>query len=194
MQGDYPGNRGVRPLGVCGSQDDDAAPARLFVCAGCRAQAVICSCCDNGQIYCAGDCARHARRHAQGAAGRRYQSSRRGRLAHAARARRYRARCKKVTHQGSPEPAADGLLSTGPPAMASDAASLDEQPQQVARRSSRRGGPARLSRNTQPAAWRCHWCGRPCPDVVRQGFLRRRLRRRGLPRPDRIGRRHGDAP
>jgi len=195
MQGDYPGNRGVRPLGVCGSQDDDAAPARLFLCASCRAQAVICSCCDRGQIYCAGDCARHARRHAQGAAGRRYQSSRRGRLAHAARARRYRARCKKVTHHGSPEPAVDGLLPTGPPAMASAAASSDErQRQRVARHSSRGGGPAGLSLNTQRAALRCHWCGRPCPDVVRQGFLRRRWRRRGLLRPDRRGPRHGDAP
>ena len=41
----------------------DAASARLFLCAGCRMQVVICSCCDRGQIYCAGDCARRARRH-----------------------------------------------------------------------------------------------------------------------------------
>jgi hypothetical protein len=38
----------------------------------------------------------------QRAAGRRYQASRRGRVAHALRARSYRARRKNVTHQGSP--------------------------------------------------------------------------------------------
>jgi hypothetical protein len=31
----------------------------------------ICSCCDRGQIYCAGGCAQEARYHAQRAAGRR---------------------------------------------------------------------------------------------------------------------------
>ena len=114
MQGHYPGNRGVRPLGVCGSEHRDAPPARLFLCADCRAQAVICSCCDRGQVYCAGNCAQRARRRKQDAAGRRYQTSRRGRLAHAERARRYRARCNKVTHQGSPAPSSDDFLSLSP--------------------------------------------------------------------------------
>ena len=58
MQGQYPGNRGGRPRGDRGFDHADAASARLFLCAGCRAQALICSCCDRGQIYCAGDCAR----------------------------------------------------------------------------------------------------------------------------------------
>ena len=55
MQGQYRGNRGVRPRVVSRSGHGDAS-ARLFLCAGCRAQALICSCCDRGQIYCAGDC------------------------------------------------------------------------------------------------------------------------------------------
>jgi hypothetical protein len=97
MHGHYPGNRGVRPLGVCGSERRDAPPARLFLCADCRAQAVICSCCDRGQVYCAGDCAQRARRRKQDAAGRRYQTSRRGRLAHAERARRYQSKSTLVT-------------------------------------------------------------------------------------------------
>jgi hypothetical protein len=120
MRGEYRGQRGVRPRDVCRSDRGDGAPARLFVCMGCRSQALICSCCDRGQIYCAGDCADRARHHAQRAAGRRYQSSRRGRLAHAVRARRYRARGKKVTHQGSPlratehaKEGADDLLASG---------------------------------------------------------------------------------
>lgn len=47
-------------------------------------------------------CADQARRTAVRAAGCRYQASRRGRHAHAERQRRYRAKPKKVTHQGSP--------------------------------------------------------------------------------------------
>jgi len=78
MQGQYRGNRGVRPRGVCGSEHEDDLPAWLFLCADCRVQAVICSVCDRGQIYCAGDCAPQARRRTVRAAERRYQTSRRG--------------------------------------------------------------------------------------------------------------------
>jgi len=148
------------------------APARLFVCARCRAQVLICSCCDRGQIYCAGHCAPYARRHSLLAAGRRYQTSRRGRLAHAERARRYRARGKKVTHHGSPAASPDGLLASSSPMSAGDAKASTEQP--------------------SPSAWRCQWCGRRCLALVRQGFLRRRARHGGVVRHDRTGRGHGD--
>ena len=67
------------------------AAARLFVCLRCRAQVLVCSHCDRGQIYCAGTCAQEARQHARQAAGKRYQATYRGRLNHAARAGRYRA-------------------------------------------------------------------------------------------------------
>ena len=86
------------------------ATGRFFLCAGCRAQVVICSPCDRGQRYCAGGCGQAAREHSVREAGRRYQYSRRGRFNHAARNRRYRARQRNVTHQGSPAPAADDLL------------------------------------------------------------------------------------
>ena len=95
----------------------------------CRAQALICSCCDRGQVYCAGDCAQRARHRSQTAAGRRYQSSRRGR--HAAcrsGAALPGAHSKKVTHQGSPPPPPDDLLPPGSPMIASDAASSDDRP------------------------------------------------------------------
>ena len=100
MPGHYSTPCGRRPCAGEGAPSD--ASARLFVCVRCRAQVLICSCCDRGQIYCAGSCAREARYQAQRAAGRRYQASRRGRVCHAARASRYRARQKNVTHQGSP--------------------------------------------------------------------------------------------
>jgi len=171
MSDQYRGKPAVRPHCVGQSDHDDAGSARFFLCAGCRTQALICSCCDRGQIYCDGDCGSHARRRGQRAAGARYQASRRGRLRHAERARRYRARCKNVTHQGSPPPPPDDFLSPGSPTIASDATTSDVEPR-------------------RPVS-RCHWCGRRCPDLVRQGFLRRRTGRR-VPRHKRTGRDHGD--
>lgn len=172
MSDQYRGKPGVRPLCVGQSDHGDAGSARFFLCAGCRAQALICSCCDRGQIYCAGDCGPDARRWRQRAAGARYQASRRGRLRHAERARQYRARCKNVTHQGSLPPPPDDFLESGSPTIASDATTSVVEPQ-------------------RPVS-RCHWCGRRCSDLVRQGFLRRRTGRRGAPRHFRTGRDHGD--
>ena len=76
---------------------------RLYNCARCHHQVIICSPCDRGNIYCAGPCAQAARKASLKAAGKRYQRSCRGRLKHAERQRRYRARRKKVTHQDSRE-------------------------------------------------------------------------------------------
>jgi transposase len=73
-----------------------ADDGRLFLCSRCRVQVLVCRRCDRGQIYCSGSCSTQARRASVAAAGRRYQASRRGRFAHAARARRYRARAKIV--------------------------------------------------------------------------------------------------
>ena len=72
-----------------------ATVARLFLCARCRKQVCVCSDCDRGQQYCGEDCALAARRLSLKAAGRRYQSSRRGRARHAERMRRYRAKKAK---------------------------------------------------------------------------------------------------
>ena len=110
MPGQYPTHEVVRPRLRGHSQHVDAT-ARFYLCAGCRAQVLICSCCDRGNIYCGDGCASAARRSAQREAGRRYQSSRRGRRKHAERARRYRERQKKVTHQGSPPPPIDDVIS-----------------------------------------------------------------------------------
>ena len=65
-------------------------PARLFLCAGCRVRVVLCSHCDRGNRYCSRPCWRRSRDAARRDAGRRYQSSLRGRLAHAERSRRWR--------------------------------------------------------------------------------------------------------
>lgn len=85
--------------------------ARQFICAGCQETVQVCSACDRGQVYCDRACAQGARRRSVREAGRRYQRTRAGRFAHARRARAYRARCKIVTHQGSPERRADVQLA-----------------------------------------------------------------------------------
>jgi hypothetical protein len=67
----------------------------------CAAQVRICSRCDHGNIYCAGECARIRRRESRRRASARYQRTRRGAHRHAARQRRWRIRQRQeVTHQG----------------------------------------------------------------------------------------------
>lgn len=130
---------------------------RYYLCARCRTAVLICSHCDRGQRYCAGDCARLARALSLRAAGQRYQLSLPGRYKHAARQRAYRARQIKVTHQGSPPQPPSDLLPLIP-TLSVEIAS--------------------------PLPWHCHFCGRLQAQFVRQGFLRCRIRR-PLHLPDR---------
>ena len=164
MPGHYSTRCRPRPCGTSDSSQSTAA--RLFVCARCRLPVVVCSHCDRGQIYCAGTCAQKARQQAQRAAGQRYQASRRGRLKHAARTRRYRARQKIVTHQGSlPEPRDAVVRATTTFAMPA----AGSQPTTASSHDK-----AMRSQNFDPEFWRCHWCERRCPPLVRQELLRRR--------------------
>jgi len=75
-----------------------------------------------------------------------------GRLTHAERQRRYRARRQKVTHQGSPAP---------PPAAVLVPESRASAP------------PGEPTGTSVTEGLRCHFCGRVCGAFVRQGFLRR---------------------
>ena len=102
-------------------------PARLFLCAGCRVQVVLCSRCDRGNRYCSRTCWRQTHDLARREAACRYQRSRGGSVRHAARSHRWRQRtalqaakgggaditghanadvdaaaAHKVTHQGCP--------------------------------------------------------------------------------------------
>lgn len=130
-------------------------PARLFHCARCQRQVVICSRCDRGQRYCSRACSQRVRREAQRAAGRRYQESHRGRRRHAERQRRYRRRREKVTHQGSPPTGADAPLVADVERTAPE-----DEPE---RRIEAAGEPRR-----------CRFCGRLCALFLRLGFIRRR--------------------
>lgn len=127
---------------------------RFFLCGRCRAQVLLCSHCDRGQIYCGSGCSTGARRQSLQEAGRRYQRSRPGRFAHAERSRRYRLRRKNVTHQGSLAPEPEGLL----PSPSAGAANRC----------------FRLTLSSPISVWHCHRCGRRCAAFVRLGFRRRR--------------------
>jgi hypothetical protein len=177
MQGEYPAEGGVRLRHACDDGQTAPGSGRLFVCAWCGCEVVVCSCCDRGQIYCGVECAGQARRQTLRGAGRRCQQTRRGRRMHAARMARYRAKLAQnsiglavempdagwpreiVTHHGSPAPAAGDLLAVGATTMPRDDASPAESPRR--------------------AMTQCHWCGRCCPLPLRCGFLRRCDPRRG---------------
>ena len=89
--------------------------ARLFNCALCQNQVVICSGCDRGNIYCGSMCSRNARAQNHRIANQKYQNTLRGRQKHADRQRLYRQRqVKKVTDQGSPDLPPNDLLFGAP--------------------------------------------------------------------------------
>jgi len=176
MPGHYSTRCRERPCSA--SSAAETATARLFVCLLCRAQVLVCSRCDHGQIYCAGTCAQEARQRAQQAAGRRYQATYRGRLNHAARAGRYRARQKIVTHQGSPPRPQDDVVPLEAVATARKSAAMSSR--DVVMRSAAPGS----------GVWRCHWCGESCSPLVRIEFLR--CRQRGSRRDRKRGERHDD--
>lgn len=127
---------------------------RLFNCARCQQQTLLCGCCDRGNIYCGSLCSSLARKVSLNLAGRQYQKTFKGALHHAKRQKMYRARkaknipiFKKVTHQGSPEPACNGLLT---PAF--------------------KAPPVRINGH-------CHFCGRKGSGFIRVVFYKQRASR-----------------
>ncbi|MCP4288719.1 MAG: hypothetical protein GY792_30565 [Gammaproteobacteria bacterium] len=136
--------------------------ARVFNCARCQRQVVICRRCDRGNIYCGSACSHRARCESQRTAARRYQHTHRGRLAHAQRQRRYRSRGRKVTHQGS----------TTPPRY--DSLRLKARVALM-----RRGSSA----VPEAQGLYCHFCHRLCIAFVRLDFLHSSAPRRFVAHP-----------
>lgn len=121
---------------------------RLFYCIRCRMPVTVCSDCDRGQIYCGQACASKARVHACREAEKRYQQTFKGRLKHAARQQRYRAKIKKVTDQGSQLYPRNDLLNA-----------VDNEPKPV-------------KTGLKDYLKRCCFCHKPVTPLFRQGFLR----------------------
>jgi hypothetical protein len=97
---------------------------RFVACARptCGQVFFLCADCDRGHRYCSPACAVAARRASVLAAGRRYQASLDGRLAHAERQRRYRERRReKVTHHRRGDPGAAAKVRAPPATSAMEA-------------------------------------------------------------------------
>ncbi|WP_309895929.1 hypothetical protein [Archangium sp.] len=123
---------------------------RFVVCGRpeCRQVFFLCSACDRGRRYCGSACSRRARTASVREAGRRYQRTRDGRHAHAARQAAWRQR-QKVTHQAPPPGAPEATVAPEPtgPAMEADT--------QV--------GSARPLPHAPPSLPTCASCGRTSP-------------------------------
>jgi hypothetical protein len=154
---------------------------RRFLCAGCRVAAYVCTACDRGQRYCSDECALAARRRLQRESDRRYQSSERGRLKHAERARRYRQRRRSVTEQGAVEsPKQDESSTSAPHEVSTPPSSAEETATTLASQSS-------IDDKALFGQVSCHFCRRWCDQWIRHAPLRprrsgpRRKSRRGRP-------------
>jgi len=155
---------------TCAAACVDEVSCRMFLCARCRSQVFVCRRCDRGHIYCIGPCAQEARRDNQREARRRYQATPRGRIMHAARSRRYRARGRCVTDHGLANEQKVGPL-------------LESEVDEAL------GEPS--SRRKSPPPWFCHRCRRSASAFVRLSSLRPtrqrgkngQIRRRGRSRP-----------
>ena len=136
---------------------------RLAVCGRpeCRRLFQLCTGCDRGQRYCERACGRRARAESVRAAGRRYQRTRDGRHAHAARQAAYRERRRKVTHQAPPEVAREATVPLAP---------VQATTQVSAEPSAARPPPHAL-----PSSPACTFCGRPSPFLRHTTLARTRV-------------------
>ena len=127
--------------------------ARLYSCCRCQKQVMICSRCDRGHRYCAGECSVDARSACLKRASDKYRSTRAGRINNAARQQRYRQRQQQaliqiVTHQGSLPDSLHDVLKTR-----FDWLNIAKKQAQ------NRSGVF------------CHHCGTVCDPFLRQGFI-----------------------
>jgi len=163
-------------------------PARLYLCARCRVQVILCSRCDRGNRYCGRQCRHQAREQARRETAQRYQRSWHGRIAHAQRSRRWRQRraardaacaagvaAHNVTHQGSRPGVAWAPLA----AWTHDSATV--APADTAADITAQGTLQELSIATLPTVancWACRRCGQRQPPALRLGFVRHGVSRR----------------
>jgi hypothetical protein len=164
-------------------------PARLYLCARCRQQVILCSRCDRGNRYCGWACRHQARRQARRETAQRYQRSRGGRMAHAQRSRLWRQRraardaaiaasvdAHNVTHQGSQQGVASAPLAawTHDSTIACVAGTASDITAPIAPPEPGIATPA----TTCVTGWSCCRCGARQGAALRLGFLRHGLQGR----------------
>ena len=180
----------VQHLWLSASRTAMDRSARLFQCLRCREQVVLCSDCDHGQVYCGPACSLAARREHRRRSAQRYQSSRCGRLKHAARMACWRRRrrslrlsgagasANKVTHQGCLPTAADASLPACQPSNACEPIEHPGSAAEVVLPAAMVAVAVVVASAAAPAlAWaapRCRLCGCLVLPHFRLGWLRRR--------------------
>ena len=125
---------------------------RLYSCARCHCQVIICSHCDRGNIYCSGECSQAARCEKIKQANQRYEQTSKAKRLKSIRQQRYRQsqKAKKATDQGTLVVRLYDLL-------------LSELKQLKKRLINYR---LLYCRHLC-----CHFCATPCDDFLRQGYL-----------------------
>lgn len=119
--------------------------ARLYNCALCRQQVVICSSCDRGNIYCGSTCSRSSRARSLRRSNQTYQKTFRGKQQHAKRQSCYRLRQNKKSD-----------VSAFPVLLSNDLL------------------PPKQNKNSTQIKV-CHFCGNSCSEFIRHEFLREGL-------------------
>jgi hypothetical protein len=158
---------------------------RLYSCRRCAVQVRICSDCDRGNRYCAGECAQIRRRESRHRAGERYQLGYRGAMRHAARQSAWRQRqAQKVTHQGSLPSVDPVIVAASSTQTTTEGTHVDTASMQPPPPPPHRLPHAALSAAATPAPvrWhaqrmaraveRCSFCWRALPPFARGGPLR----------------------
>jgi hypothetical protein len=152
---------------------DQPLRGRLFACARCQTEVVVCIGCDRGRRYCSRECSGQARRQAQHANGKRYQSSPAGSFAHARRSRRYRQRWRERSARQESLPSSAPPPPPPPPPLPLPPANSDAS---VGSREPCAGGVLAAELDVAPATGCderrrfCYWCSRECHSVVRRDF------------------------
>jgi hypothetical protein len=143
---------------------------RLYRCAGCGRQVIICRRCDRGNRYCGVTCRQQARRQRQKEARQRYQQSWKGRRKAAQRQQRYRDRGKqKVTHQ-SPQPGAPGAQRGVSQQRSAEQQTAKEQSHDATGSPHppvEPAPPGAGAKEEEPPVVRCALCGRRCSEYIR---------------------------
>ena len=158
--------------------------ARIYSCARCNCIVIICSQCDRGNIYCAGECAAQARQEKQAKAQKSYQNSPKGHRLHALRQQKYRQRqLEKVTHQSSQQLVPYDVLTT----PCKEKTTRDEPPlrelvvslgtDEVLKKTSE---VTETATEAGKPDLHCHFCGGRCSEALRWAFLYRQNRHSGV--------------
>lgn len=132
---------------------------RTVRCPHCGCLFFLCLECDRDQSYCSSHCRRGARLERHRKANRKYQGSRKGRLAHSARQRKYRRRQEERKESHQEDSKRNKVTDTGSPPVDSSPSSESQAERVVAPRSSPglRTGSGGQPRPPEP---RCAVCGR----------------------------------